>query len=77
MFCGKEKRWNIWGQTGKDGGQLVWVQGQTCNGATPPKTVRTQGLSIDYLATKSVSTKCWHGFHAVSHPLTTSKFSTV
>ena len=27
MFCGKEKCLNIWGQTGKDGGQLVSLQG--------------------------------------------------
>ena len=32
------------------GANLFDFRGQTCNGAIPPKTVRTEGPSIDYLA---------------------------
>ena len=35
------------------GANLFDFRGQTCNGAIPPKTARTQGLSIDYLAIRA------------------------
>ena len=38
------------GKQVKMGGNLFHFRGQTCNRATPPKIVITQGLSIYYLA---------------------------
>ena len=40
------------GKQVKMGGNLFDFRGQICNGATPQKAVRTQGLSIDYLASR-------------------------
>ena len=34
----------------KMGANFFYFRGQTCNGAIPPKTVKTQGLFIDHLA---------------------------
>ena len=45
------------GKQVKMGANLFDFRGQTCNGAIPHKTTRTQGLSIDYLAIRVLAKK--------------------
>ena len=48
MFCGKKKCWNIWGQTGKDGGggNLFDFRGKHAMGQHLQKLLEQKGYPL-------------------------------